>query len=261
MLDETAVGLTRDDLDLSKPSQIPVVLDEVDPSVVINCAAYTQVDKAEDEEDLATQINGTAVGALAEWCARRKRPFLTFSTDYVFNGQARSPYLESSPTDPINAYGRSKLVGEKLATTERDALVVRTSWVISGSHPNFVATMMRLVGEQEVRVVDDQYGCPTVASDLAEASWAALQLGVTGLLHVTNQGPTTWYRLARAAIDLAGLDPSFLTPCSTEEYPTKAERPTYSVLGSERLDPLGVAKPPHWEESLPDVVAEIKTWL
>jgi dTDP-4-dehydrorhamnose reductase len=237
------------------------VLDEVDPSIVINCAAFTQVDEAETQEDVATLINGTAVGTLAEWCARRERRFLTFSTDYVFNGQAKSPYLESSPTDPINAYGRSKLVGEKLATTEGDALVVRTSWVISGSHPNFVATMMRLVREQEVRVVDDQYGCPTVASDLAEASWAALQLGVTGLLHLTNQGTTTWYSLARAAVDLAGLDPASVIPCSTDEYPTKANRPAYSVLASERLKGLGIPAPPHWKSSLRDVVSEIATWL
>lgn len=260
LLGERAVGLTRQDLDLSEPSRIEAVLDRIDPTEVINCAAYTRVDKAEEEEDLATLINGTAVGALADWCAQRERRLLTFSTDYVFNGQATSPYVESSPPDPINAYGRSKLVGEELAV-DRGALVVRSSWVISGSHPNFVATMITLAAERSVQVVNDQWGCPTVAVDLAEASWSALQKGAIGILHLTNQGPTTWYQLARAAVDLAGLDQDSLIPCSTDEYPTKAARPAYSVLDSERLKGLGLDRLPDWRDSLPAVVDEIQTWI
>ena len=261
LLDDGCISLFREDLDLSRPESIPAVLERVGPDAVINCAAYTKVDQAEDEEELATAVNGTAVGALAEWCARRRRPLLTFSTDYVFDGEADTPYLESSPTDPVNAYGRSKLVGEKSAV-EAGALVVRTSWVISGSHPNFVATMLRLAGEgRDLRVVDDQVGCPTIAHDLAVTSLEAFRAGATGLLHVTNQGPTTWFRLARASVELAGFDPGLINPCSTAEYPTKATRPAYSVLASERAAGLGVELPPPWETSLPDVVSEIKTWL
>lgn len=228
---------------------------------MVNCAAYTKVDQAEDEEDLATKINGTAVGVLSEWCALYGRPLLTFSTDYVFDGQSDSPYLESAPTDPINAYGRSKLVGEELLAGS-GALVVRTSWVISGSHRNFVATMLRLAREGgRLRVVDDQVGCPTIATDLAKTAYEALRSGVTGLLHVTNQGPATWFDLACAAIERAGLNPGVVTPCSTDEYPTKAKRPAYSVLASERLGPLGIESPQPWEVSLPGVVEELMTWL
>jgi dTDP-4-dehydrorhamnose reductase len=261
LLDQQAVSLFREDLDLSRTFDIANILGEVDPEAVVNCAAYTKVDQAEDEEELATTVNGTAVGILSEWCDLHRRPLLTFSTDYVFDGRADTPYLESSPTDPVNAYGRSKLVGEELAAGA-DALVVRTSWVISGSHPNFVATMLRLAGEGEhLRVVDDQIGCPTIAMDLAQTSYEALQLGATGLLHVTNQGPTSWYQLARASIETAGLDPAVITPCTTDEYPTRAKRPAYSVLASERLGELGIEPPPRWEASLPGVVEEITTWL
>jgi dTDP-4-dehydrorhamnose reductase len=228
--------------------------------MVINCAAYTAVDRAEEEEDLATLINTVAVGEIAEWAASRARPMLTFSTDYVFDGLADNPYVESSLTSPINAYGRSKLLGESLAV-DHGALVVRTSWVISGSHPNFVATIIRKVKEQELRVVDDQRGCPTVAADLAQAGYGALQAGVTGLLHLTNQGETTWYELARTSVGLADLDPSRLSPCETVDYPTPARRPAYSVLASERLQDLGLEPLPHWRESIGDLVTELKTWI
>ena len=132
--------------------------------------------------------------------------------------------------------------------------MVRTSWLVSGTHPNFVATMLRLAAEREVRVVDDQWGCPTVVDDLAPAAWAALQAGVSGLLHLANTGETTWFRFARAAVALAGLDPGRIVPCTTADYPTPARRPAYSVLGSERRRPLGLPDLPHWEESLPAVV-------
>jgi dTDP-4-dehydrorhamnose reductase len=260
LLGDDAIPVVRSDLDLLDTSSIVPVLEGLGPDVVVNCAAYTKVDEAEGEAGLATHVNSDAVGVMARWAEVNEVPFLTFSTDYVFGGDASGPYLESSPTDPINAYGWSKVEGERLAV-EHGGLVVRTSWVISGSHPNFVATMIRLASERELRVVDDQKGCPTVCDDLAVASYQALQSGLQGLLHITNEGPTTWFELARAAVAEAGLDPEVISPCSTAEYPTRAARPAYSVLGSERLDGSGVARPPHWRESLPEVVAEIKTWV
>lgn len=255
-----AIGIARSQLDLSQLSEIPDVLGSVDPDVVVNCAAYTAVDQAESEEDLATVINTRAVGMIADWANRYRRPFLTFSTDYVFDGTATTPYVESSKTNPINAYGRSKLGGERLAV-EAGGLVVRTSWVISGSHPNFVATMIRLARDRDLKVVDDQTGCPTIADDLASTALGALRSGMRGLLHVTNQGPTTWYELARAAVAEAGLDPAVISPCTTAEYPTPAPRPAYSVLGSERLPDSNLSSPPHWKDSLPKLVAELKTWI
>lgn len=248
-----------EDLDLTDLAGLATALDDLGPEAIVNCAAYTAVDRAEQEEARATIVNGAAVGVMAEHAARRRIPFLTFSTDYVFAGNGREPYLESSPTDPINAYGRSKLAGERAALAAcPDALVVRTSWLVSGTHPNFVATMLRLAAERVVRVVDDQRGCPTMAGDLAPAAWTALRAGARGLLHLTNSGETTWFRFARAAVARAGLDPERIEPCSTAEYPTPAPRPAYSVLGSERRGPLGLPDLPHWEESLPAVVEGLR---
>ena len=246
------------DLDLTRADQL-ATLAEIRPEAIVNCAAYTAVDRAEEEEARATEVNGSAVGVMAGYAAVRGIRFLTFSTDYVFPGDAAAPYLESSPTGPVNAYGRSKLAGEQAALgIHPEALVVRTSWLVSGTHPNFVATMLRLAPEREVRVVDDQWGCPTMVDDLAPAAWAALQAGVSGLLHVTNSGETTWFRFARAAVAQAGLDPGRIVPCTTADYPTPARRPAYSVLGSERRGPLGLPDVPPWEESLRAVVKGLR---
>jgi len=192
---------------------------------------------------------------MAAYAANAGISFVTFSTDYVFSGDADEPYLESSPPNPMSAYGRSKLVGERAALeTNPDALVIRTSWLVSGTHPNFVATMLRLARDREVRVVDDQQGCPTLADDLAAATLESLHAGAGGILHLTNGGITTWYEFAREAVSLAGIDPDRIVPCSTDEYPTPARRPAYSVLGSERRAALGIKELPAWRESLPAVV-------
>lgn len=257
---ETAIPLSRSELDLAVPDTVPNVLGEVGPEAVINCAAYTNVDLAEREEDLATLVNGRAVSVLSAWCAENSVPLLTFSTDYVFDGTARTPYLESSATRPLNAYGRSKYAGE-IAAVQHGALVVRTSWVLSGTHPNFVATMLRVGREQPLSVVDDQLGCPTIAADLAATALQALETGVTGILHLTNEGETTWFGLAREVLKLAGIATDHLEPCATSDYPTPAGRPEYSVLGSERRLALGITELPDWRSSLPGVVSEIETWL
>lgn len=248
--------LNRGDLDLAG-SGIAETLDAYAPSAIVNCAAYTAVDAAESDEATASQVNGRAVGTLAAYAARRRIPLVTFSSDYVFAGTAHEPYVESSPTGPINAYGRTKLEGERAALREHpDALVVRTSWVVSATHPNFVASILRLSAERDsLSVVADQHGCPTIALDLARATARALEAGVTGLLHLTNRGATTWFGLAQRVVELSGRDPAMVEPCATEDYPTAARRPAYSVLGSERLPDLGIGMLPHWEESLPGVVA------
>lgn len=202
-------------------------------------------------------VNGESVGVMARWAEAHDALFVTFSTDYVFDGVGTRPYVESDPTDPVNAYGRSKLAGE-LATVDAGgrSLIVRTSWVISGTHPNFVATMLRLARERELRVVDDQRGCPTVVDDLAAATLRAIEAEATGHLHLTNQGDTTWFELARTAVELAGIH-GRIDPCPTSEYPTPATRPAYSVLGSERVEALGIEPLAHWRESLPGVVARL----
>lgn len=255
-----AITLTRGQLDLAvlTKQRAAEVVRSSGASAVINCAAYTAVDRAEDEEDLANLVNGTAVGILAEVTSALGLPFITYSTDYVFDGQGSEPYVESSPTDPVNAYGASKLLGERLALQANPrALVIRTSWVISGTHPNFVATMLRLAGEgRSLQVVNDQHGCPTIAADLARATIEAMETSATGLLHLTNEGATTWFDLARTAVALAGLDPNLIEPCLTEEYPTPARRPKYSVLASERIGDFGMSGLAAWQDSLSEVVRE-----
>ena len=248
--------LTRSDLDLSEPGAVEHVIERLAPSAVVNCAAYTNVDSAEEEEELATVVNGHAVGELAKVTSRLGIPLVTFSTDYVFDGSAASPYVESDVVAPINAYGRSKLLGEELCNRYNpDALIIRTSWVVSETHDNFVSTMLRMTSEEgsAVRVVNDQRGCPTVVDDLASASLVAMRLGVGGVLHLSNGPATTWFDLASYAIGYAGL-PGTVTPCSTDEFPRPAPRPRNSVLDSERLSTLpGIVLPP-WQESMPGVI-------
>jgi dTDP-4-dehydrorhamnose reductase len=253
---------TRSELDLIDIGTIGPVLAAVAPDAIINCAAYTAVDRAEEEEELATIVNGRAVGELAAYAATAAIPFITYSTDYVFDGTARRPYVESSPTAPINAYGRSKLSGERAALERHDgSLVIRTSWVISATHPNFVGTMIDLGRTRSLTVVDDQWGCPTIAEDLARLTLEALEHRATGLLHLTNRGATTWYELARWSLEIAGMDPDRVQPCATDDYPTPAVRPARSVLGSERLDAMGIGPLPPWTESLAAVVAGQKKRL
>jgi dTDP-4-dehydrorhamnose reductase len=249
-----AVFLTRAELDLSHPDGLHQKLNEIRPDTIVNCAAYTAVDRAEEEADLARVVNGVAVGELARWVDANGATLVTYSTDYVFPGTGTRPYLESDPTAPVNAYGWSKLEGEGAALSRSGVLVIRTSWVVSATHSNFVATMIRNARERVLRVVDDQKGCPTIAGDLAKATIDALEAGATGLLHLTNQGETTWFELARESVGLAGLDPTRITPIRTADYPTPARRPAYSVLGSERREQLGIDPLPPWRQSLPAVV-------
>lgn len=252
----TAFYPSEGDFDFTAPDEMREFLTAAGPEAIINCAAHTAVDRAEEEESLADQINATAVGILTEYAAESGIPLITYSTDYVFKGSGKVPYVESDPTDPVNAYGRTKRRGELLALEYPGALVIRTSWVISGTHPNFVATMLRLAQTHDsLQVVDDQWGCPTISDDLARASVQALDSGASGIIHLTNQGPTTWFRLARRAVELAGLDATRIAPCTTADYPLPAPRPMYSVLGSERLASLPVDPLPPWDESLPGVVA------
>jgi dTDP-4-dehydrorhamnose reductase len=251
-----ALMLGRTELDLTDAETVAPTINLLDPSVLINCAAYTNVDGAEQDEQTATVVNGTAVGEMASVTASLGIPFLTFSTDYVFAGDSDRPYVESDGVNPINAYGRSKLVGENLAAANNpEALVVRTSWVVSATHDNFVSTMLKLAASpgSTLRVVDDQRGCPTIADDLAAASLVALQTGVTGLLHLANGPATTWFGLAEFAVSHARLAGT-VTPCSTDEFPRLAVRPENSVLGSERLGEMPSVTMPPWQESVLHVI-------
>jgi dTDP-4-dehydrorhamnose reductase len=250
--------LDVDEVDLTIVAAIRPALTALRPTLVINCAAYTAVDQAEEDEETARLINATAVGELAAVSYDLGAGFVTFSTDYVFDGTKPDPYVETDDPNPISAYGRTKLEGERLAVAAHpEALVIRTSWLMSGTHPSFAATMLRLIAAGPVQVVDDQHGHPTFVDDLAAATLAAVDAGATGILHLTNQGTTTWFGLAREIAELAGLDAERVQPVSTEAFPRPAPRPANSVLDSMRLDELGLAPLPDYHASLPAAVAEL----
>ena len=234
------VALSRADLDVTDAGAAREALDGVD--VVINCAAWTDVDGAEEHAEEALAVNHEGARNVAA-AARR---VVYVSTDYVFDGTKRAPYVESDPTAPLQSYGRSKLAGE-LATAGANPrhFIVRSSWLFGAGGGNFVETMLRLGGERdELRVVDDQVGCPTFTGHLAEAIVALARTEDYGIHHLAGAGACSWYQFAREIFDRSGVECQ-VEPCTTDEYPLPARRPAWSVLGSER----GRSLPP-WQEGL-----------
>lgn len=246
----------RDLLDLSKPESIAPFFEQFYPNYFINCAAYTAVDKAESEKQLALTINGTSVGVLAECCEKHHCKLITISTDYVFDGNGAAPYKTDTPTDPVNYYGHTKAIGEALAQKHNpSSIIVRTSWVYSEHGNNFVKTMLRLMRERpELKVVNDQVGSPTYAADLAKALLKIVELDIegksyAGIYHYSNTGVISWYDFAVAIRDFAGLH-SKLHPIPTIDYPTPAKRPAYSVMDTSKTPiDFGVSMR-KWEDSL-----------
>ncbi len=246
----------RSQLDLSSNDSIDNFFAAHTPSIVINCAAYTAVDKAETDRESAFQINGAAVGKLAAHAAAVNALFITVSTDYVFNGNGTSPYLPSDATDPINYYGESKAVGEQLALVNNpNSIIIRTSWVYSRFGNNFVKTMMRLMGERSsLHVVGDQIGAPTYAADLAAAIMHMVAQKVagnkhSGIYHYSNSGNISWYDFAVAIAKLIHSNCA-VTKIGSEAFPTPAKRPRYSLMDcSAIIQDFGVQQPA-WEDSL-----------
>ena len=250
--------LDQPDIDLSMSDAVYERLVAFRPDLIINCAAYTAVDRAESESEIAHAVNADAVYEMARAAGDVEARFVTFSTDYVFDGTSPRPYVESDQTDPVNAYGRSKRIGEIEAfEVNPETVVVRTSWLLSGTHPNFASTMLRLAASGGGRIVSDQQGHPTLVDDLAPAVLDAVAAGATGLLHLTNQGIATWFGLAREIAEFGGFDPAAFEPCSTADYPTPAQRPENSVLASERLDEFGLHLMPDYHDGLERSVAEL----
>lgn len=223
-------ALGRDELDFRRPGSIEAA---VTPGSrwVFNCAAYTDVDGAEQHRDLADTINGHGVGALAERCAAIGATLVHYGTDYVFDGAGQAPYAVAHPVAPVNAYGHSKALGERLIRESGAAhLILRTSWLYAPWGNNFVLTMARLTRDKDrLTVVDDQRGRPTSCRHLARATLGLLDADATGTLHVTDGGECTWHDLARVVRDAAG-EQCEIVPCSSAEYPRPAPRPAYSVL-------------------------------
>jgi dTDP-4-dehydrorhamnose reductase len=218
----------------------------LEPRAVINCAAYTNVDGAETDEATATRVNGDAAGNVARACAAVDARLVQVSTDYVFDGSKHEPWVESDPTSPLGAYGRSKLHGENLVRAELpDHAIVRTAWLFGPHGPNFVSTMLRLAAERdEVEVVTDQVGSPTFAGHLAPALVDMAERTDTGIFHGAGSGSCSWYELTLEAFDAAGVSCRVL-PTTVEKFARPAPRPAYSVLGSEREHPITL---PSWQE-------------
>lgn len=241
------IGAGRADCDLSRPETLVPYLDQVRPAVIVNAAAYTAVDRAEQETALADTVNGESVGVLAAWARRQGALMVHYSTDYVFDGAKAGPYAETDVPAPLNAYGRSKLKGEQaLAAEQPDYLCLRTTWVYAARGSNFVNTMLRLGRERpELRVVADQTGAPTWARHLADATALMVRArldgrGGQGLYHLTGGGAMTWHRFAELILARArelGLPvmAERVLPITTADYPTPARRPANSRLDNARI--------------------------
>ncbi|MGN1393372.1 MAG: dTDP-4-dehydrorhamnose reductase [Succinivibrionaceae bacterium] len=238
------------ELDITNLEEVLSFVKEKEIYTIINCAAYTAVDKAEDEEELAYKINAEGPLNLAKTGCK----LIHVSTDYVFNGKGHTPYETNFETDPVSAYGRTKLAGEKAVSTNSKVFaIIRTAWLYSSYGNNFVKTMRRL-GEtkSEIGVISDQIGTPTFAGDLAEAIVAMLpQLNGSnsGVYHYTNEGVCSWYDFAHEIMELSNLN-CYVKPLRTEEYPTKATRPSYSVLDKTSIKKTFNITIPHWKDSL-----------
>ena len=228
--------------------------------IIVNCAAYTAVDKAEDNQELCDKLNHVAPGYLAKTIESRGGYFIQVSTDYVFDGTAHIPYTEEQPTCPDSVYGITKLAGEQEAMKYcSKTMIVRTAWLYSTFGNNFVKTMLRLGREKtSLGVIFDQIGTPTYARDLAVAIFAAINKGIVpGIYHFSNEGVCSWYDFTQMIHHLAGIDSCRLKPLHTEEYPAKAKRPHYSVLDKTKIkDTFGI-EIPYWVDSLKECVDKL----
>ena len=258
------IFLDRSAMDLSNPDGLLKIIESYAPSAIINTAAYTAVDKAETEKSLAHVINAEAVAELASIAKNKNIPFITYSTDYVFSGNAAIPYVTDTQLAPVNYYGKTKADGEQMALAANpDSIIIRTSWVFSSHGYNFVKTMIRLMKERDsLNIVGDQQGRPTYARDLATASIRilnALNLGlpIKGIYHFANTGETTWFDFAQKIKELAGLECT-LTSINSDQFPTPAKRPNYSVLDTQKIEKELNLHIPHWELALSDCILQLK---
>jgi dTDP-4-dehydrorhamnose reductase len=266
------LAFTRKDADFSKPDAVYAKIKDIKPDVVVNACAYTAVDKAESESELANLVNAESVGAMGKACNELEIPTIHISTDYVFNGTAKAPYKEDASVAPMGVYGQSKLAGEqKLQVENPKHIILRTSWVFSANGNNFVKTMLRLGAERdELGVVGDQFGCPTYAGDIAESIAGVLvslqedkQFSAWGLYNCSNSGACSWYDFALATFK-AGVQAELLLKApkvnsiNTNQYPTPTARPAYSVLDCTKLEALLGKTMPHWQIGLSEVCIALR---
>jgi len=242
-----------EELDITSMEQIEAFFSSRKFDMIINCAAYTAVDRAEEEKDQAELINHKAAENIAVISKKHKAPLIHLSTDFVFDGKSFTPYREEDMPHPLSVYGKTKWAGENAVLKEAEKVVIlRTSWLYSSYGNNFVKTMLKLAGERDsLNVVFDQIGTPTYARDLAGAVLSILSFKdfVPGIFHYSNEGVASWYDLAQAIVEIAGLD-CRLYPIETHQYPTPAKRPAYSVLNKAKIKKTYGLEIPHWRTSL-----------
>jgi dTDP-4-dehydrorhamnose reductase len=255
------IFLSREDLPIHHFEMVRHYFSVYKPQYLINCAAYTAVDRAEDEKDKAFQVNAEAVGVLAAVCKENNCRFIHISTDYVFHGSANIPYKEDDAINPQGIYGLSKAEGEKEAMKYNpDSIIIRTAWVYSEFGKNFVKTMLKLMQEgEEVKVVNDQVGSPTYAADLAEAilNIISSEKWHPGIYHYTNEETITWFDFATAIKELSGSDCKVL-PIPTSQFPTPAKRPAYSALDKSKFKTTFNLPIKNWKESLKECLKKLK---
>ena len=248
------------ELDITDRKAICRFVDDNQIDGIVNCAAYTAVDKAEDNEELCTRLNAEAPAYLAEAIGRRGGWMIQVSTDYVFDGTNHTPYTEDEDTCPNSVYGKTKLVGElNVQKFCERSMIVRTAWLYSTFGNNFVKTMIRLGREKaELGVIFDQIGTPTYARDLASVIFVAINRGVVpGVYHFSNEGVISWYDFTKAIHRLAGIRSCHVRPLLTREYPTPAARPHYSVLDKSKIKQTYGVEVPYWEESLAECIRQL----
>ena len=250
-------GLDLPTLDITNPDSIAEQIGKK-TRLVVNCAAYTDVDGAEDQENTAYRLNADAVGDLADHCKKIGATLIHYSTDYVFDGKADAPYPTDHPRKPLNAYGRTKAAGEqRVESSGCDYLLIRTSWLYAPWARNFVGTMIRLTRERdELQVINDQFGRPTSAQHLASSSLALLEKGELGTFHVTDGGECSWHEFACEIMRMAG-NSCDIKPCTSEQYKVPAARPAYSVMDLSKTE-AALGAMPDWKKNLADVIGQME---
>jgi dTDP-4-dehydrorhamnose reductase len=263
-------AMDRNDMDLSKPETLGPVIQNIRPDIIINAAAYTAVDKAESEPELAITVNGIAPGVIAEEAKKIGATVIHYSTDYIFDGKAKFPYKEEEATGPLSVYGKSKLAGEQAVTQVGiPHIIFRTSWVYSLRGSNFLITMQKLAQtRKQIKVVDDQTGAPTSARAIAEGTANILGQGLKasttksstffhpGVFHMSCGGETNWFGFAKAILKISGLsEGADVSPISTSEYPTRAARPKYSLLSNKKLKQVFHHEMPQWQDALQECLS------
>ena len=249
-----------DELDITDQKAVETFVSENDIEGIVNCAAYTAVDKAEDNQELCRMLNTVAPGYLAAAVGKRGGWIIQVSTDYVFDGTKHTPYVETDPVCPNSVYGSTKLDGEESVLKAcQNTMIIRTAWLYSTFGNNFVKTMIRLGQEKpELGVIFDQIGTPTYARDLAVAIFTAINQGVKpGIYHFSNEGVISWYDFTKAIHRIAGIKGCHVRPLHTEEYPTPANRPHYSVLDKTKIKQTYGIEVPYWEESLEECIEQL----